>query len=183
MFVSGFIDPDSSMGSHGIHRLFFYSPTACGENFGVGHPSSITTWMSRWKLRSMVRISGLQPYYIPFISRLSPTDPNHWSQHFRNPWHWSQHFPTSGSRAVRDIHGEDLTVRLGVCTKQGHSACIRDHFGPTCCSLDLRETRELIFSFTLRTKDHPPNGRVTQNLYSKGVLGPQNSHFWWGQDS
>lgn len=28
---------------------------------------------------------------------------------------------------------QDLTVRLGVCTKQGHSACIRDHFGPTCC--------------------------------------------------
>jgi len=28
---------------------------------------------------------------------------------------------------------QDLTVRLGVCTGQGHSACIRDHFGPRCC--------------------------------------------------
>ncbi|CAJ1434940.1 unnamed protein product [Effrenium voratum] len=28
---------------------------------------------------------------------------------------------------------QDLTVRLGVCTKQGHSACIRDHFGPRWC--------------------------------------------------
>lgn len=28
---------------------------------------------------------------------------------------------------------QDLTVRLGVCTGQGHSACIRDHFGPRSC--------------------------------------------------
>ncbi len=34
------------------------------------------------------------------------------------------------------LSAQDLTVRLGVCTRQGHSACIRDHFGPTCCPLD-----------------------------------------------
>ncbi|CAE7183353.1 unnamed protein product, partial [Symbiodinium pilosum] len=30
---------------------------------------------------------------------------------------------------------QDLTVRLGVCTQQGHSACIRDHFGRGWCWL------------------------------------------------
>ncbi|CAK9085686.1 unnamed protein product [Durusdinium trenchii] len=28
---------------------------------------------------------------------------------------------------------QDLTVRLGICTGKGHSACIREHFGPRWC--------------------------------------------------
>eukprot|EP00931_Biecheleriopsis_adriatica_P117646 TRINITY_DN93146_c0_g1_i1.p1 TRINITY_DN93146_c0_g1~~TRINITY_DN93146_c0_g1_i1.p1 ORF type:complete len:440 (+),score=72.84 TRINITY_DN93146_c0_g1_i1:96-1415(+) len=28
---------------------------------------------------------------------------------------------------------QDLTVRLGICTQQGHAACIRDHFGYGWC--------------------------------------------------
>ncbi len=77
---------------------FFYSPP-CAHQSGY-HVSDMAQLLKLpvlgcpRKLGSKVRISGLQPQYIPFISRLKPIDPNRWSYlptgHPSTPSHFSR---------------------------------------------------------------------------------------------